>query len=1341
MASVKTTTMSAFLVAIYIGVFCSASSNAENNGCLDLDNHTNWQAIGPHIQEIKYVRSSNRFRASVQCEPGYQGFVLFQQKYSDRFPMDCINGSWTFASPCMEVVCPDISNNDTWKTNGENIQRIEYLPSSLSTVTAHCLNGYEAISHNSSNDHFSVKCEQGVWVAEVAEGACQKKDCGPPLDWAHGTCIATNTTYQSIGLCSCNTGYTFTGRNNSIECLANGSWRVPDVNCTIKNCGNPLADPHRHDDTSNGTVFLSTVTFRCNEGYELVGANTSVCTELSKWRPDVPNCKIKDCGHPPDLAYGTCIAINTTFKSIVLCSCNTGYTFTGQNSGIECLANGSWRGPDGSCTIKNCGPPPYWAYGRCITTKTTYQSTGRCSCNTGYTFTGRNTSIECLANGSWRVPDGNCTIKNCGNPLADPHRHDDTSNSTVFLSTVTFLCNDGYELVGANTSVCTELSKWRPEVPNCKIKDCGHPPDLAYGTCIATNSTFQSIGLCSCNTGYTLTGRNSGIECLANGSWRGPDGSCTIKNCGNPLADPHRHDDKSNGTVFLSTVTFWCNEGYELVGANTSVCTELSKWRPDVPNCKIKDCGHPPDLAYGTCIAINTTFKSIVLCSCNTGYTFTGQNSGIECLANGSWRGPDGSCTIKNCGPPPYWSYGTCITTKTTYLSTGRCSCNTGYTFTGRNNSIECLANGSWRVPDGNCTIKNCGNPLADPHRQDDTSNGTVFLSTVTFLCNDGYELVGANTSGCTELSKWRPEVPNCKIKDCVHPPDLAYGTCIATNTTFQSIGLCSCITGYTLTGQNSIECLANGSWRGPDGICTIKNCENPFADPNRHDDTSNGTVYLSTVTFSCHDGYELVGANTSICTALSTWRPQVPNCKIKDCGPPPDLAHGTCIATSTTFRSIGRCSCTTGYHFTGRNSSTKCLSNGSWRGLDGSCAIKEPVIISFETNGSRFNGDNNILDTFQIPNRFPYFGTYYTLFRPSMNGFIALDFQPLYNQYGGETPSEWTAAIQKHIVIAPLWTDIDSRNISNGGLWIHVLTERDKADVLNIQDRVRQYTNQTEFNVSVALVATWKHVTVHSPYEPGYELVNHQNLSMQVILVTDGMFTYIMFNYDREQFSIRPLPEVSVASGYTHLDYSASVLSTRNNFTNLIKESNVNPSFPGRWLYNVTAITVSMLNETRCLQFVKANNYTLQSFITEQLVYALPCPCQEVLMLEDYTFTRKDEILPGIGTKFTHTTCYESWFFSAYGIKQRCCYMFSKLQSQYPGAVAAEFENSTIASLLQEGYYQCCSPDGSQKYCHLYQQINPPDDCSRYTISDEIQMADKKDSAKIEDLSVDVEK
>ena len=63
-----------------------------------------------------------------------------------------------------------------------------------------------------------------------------------------------------------------------------------------------------------------------------------------------------------------------------------------------------------------------------------------------------------------------------------------------------------------------------------------------------------------------------------------------------------------------------------------------------------------------------------------------------------------------------------------------------------------------------------CGNPLPDLNRRDDTSNGTVYLSTVTFSCNDGYELVGENISVCTALSKWRPEVPYCKIKgDNVH--------------------------------------------------------------------------------------------------------------------------------------------------------------------------------------------------------------------------------------------------------------------------------------------------------------------------------------------------------------------------------------------------------------------------------------------------------------------------------------------------------------------------------------------------------------------------------------------
>ncbi|KAH3724687.1 hypothetical protein DPMN_050510 [Dreissena polymorpha] len=43
------------------------------------------------------------------------------------------------------------------------------------------------------------------------------------------------------------------------------------------------------------------------------------------------------------------------------------------------------------------------------------------------------------------------------------------------------------------------------------------------------------------------------------------------------------------------------------------------------------------------------------------------------------------------------------------------------------------------------------------------------------------------------------------------------------------------------------------------------------------------------------------------------------------------------------------------------------------------------------------------------------------------------------------------------------------------------------------------------------------------------------------------------------------------------------------------------------------------------------------------------------------------------------------------------------------------------MEELLEKGYNQFCSSGVSKKYCNLYQEINPPDDCSRYTISDEI--------------------
>ncbi|XP_052244655.1 uncharacterized protein LOC127853892 isoform X3 [Dreissena polymorpha] len=124
--------MLAFFLAIYIGVCCSATPNAENEGCPDLNNHTNWETIGPNIQNIKmlqtgragvssvacpdpnntsnetmwqhtqpfnYTRTTTRY--TVQCEPGYN--ALGFNGYHDSIVALCDNDTWTANAVCREI--------------------------------------------------------------------------------------------------------------------------------------------------------------------------------------------------------------------------------------------------------------------------------------------------------------------------------------------------------------------------------------------------------------------------------------------------------------------------------------------------------------------------------------------------------------------------------------------------------------------------------------------------------------------------------------------------------------------------------------------------------------------------------------------------------------------------------------------------------------------------------------------------------------------------------------------------------------------------------------------------------------------------------------------------------------------------------------------------------------------------------------------------------------------------------------------------------------------------------------------------------------------------------------
>ena len=60
--------------------------------------------------------------------------------------------------------------------------------------------------------------------------------------------------------------------------------------------------------------------------------------------------------------------------------------------------------------------------------------------------------------------------------------------------------------------------------------------------------------------------------------------------------------------------------------------------------------------------------------------------------------------------------------------------------------------------------VKDCGQAYR-PINGFVNETGTKFGDTITFGCNPGYDLVGANEAECLSTGKWSKEVPKCQSK------------------------------------------------------------------------------------------------------------------------------------------------------------------------------------------------------------------------------------------------------------------------------------------------------------------------------------------------------------------------------------------------------------------------------------------------------------------------------------------------------------------------------------------------------------------------------------------------
>jgi len=107
----------------------------------------------------------------------------------------------------------------------------------------------------------------------------------------------------------------------------------------------------------------------------------------------------------------------------------------------------------------------------------------------------------------------------------------------------------------------------------------------------------------------------------------------------------------------------------------------------------------------------------------------------------------------------------------------------------------------------------------------------------------------------------------------------------------------------------------------------------------------TNGGNYPSSATYSCDEGYDLIGTATRTCDTEGAWDGSAPSCEGIVCGllQAPDMGNIT-LSNDGRYPSVAHYSCDTGYALTG-SATQYCTANGEWD--DGSTPICEPIILS----------------------------------------------------------------------------------------------------------------------------------------------------------------------------------------------------------------------------------------------------------------------------------------------------------------------------------------------------------------------------------------------------------
>uniref|UniRef100_S4RDR7 Sushi domain-containing protein n=1 Tax=Petromyzon marinus TaxID=7757 RepID=S4RDR7_PETMA len=516
-------------------------------------------------------------------------------------------------------------------------------------------------------------------------------------------------------------------------------------------------------------------------------------------------------------------------------------------------------------------------------------------CNIGYTVSGFSYSIRCVE-GGWTKHKFSCVLVTCKVLVEPENGFISVATEPVYGSVASYMCADGYSLVGPQLRRCMQDGIWSDIDPVCEALSCPQPPDVANSAVVQMAQGTFSLGdsvMYACRDGFSISGE-AHITCLESGIWSKPP-KCIDEDCGNPGSPRHGRLEGSSFTEGDSA-TFVCDIGYKIGGKDhiNTTCDSDGRWSRPLQDCELLSCGSPQPILNGRWTG-NLTYGQVITYSCNEGVKFSDgimveSTSIVVCQANGLWLGRPPTCERKQtCAPPLPRTHSVASLPPVKTLGRqypgsprGTVASLPPVKTSGRQQSEtqKCPHTGLLgRFPRCVTTrlAKTC--PALSAPRDGFIENDEVTVGTVViFGCNKGYKLAGKPTTECQPSLTWSSSIPSCQMVTCRAAP-LEHGRVNVTAVTpFGSAAAYDCDLGFVLVGQRVRVCLDTGEWSGSNPHCHRIKCKTPLE--LQHGEVVVDRENLNRVIYVCHEGLVLEGPNVRMCTDAGTWSGTEPKCR-----------------------------------------------------------------------------------------------------------------------------------------------------------------------------------------------------------------------------------------------------------------------------------------------------------------------------------------------------------------------------------------------------------------------------------------------------------------------------